>query len=1227
MRRSIECLCGSDNFSSDSESDGYYATSPKSISTTILPGDFHYNTTWPTHALEQIASFCPTYVNKLPPLGKSHKVDCCFMLADISGFTTLSSALCTQGKVGLDQLRLITNESFANFVRIIYSHGGEVVEFAGDALLCIFLPDSRESSLEKCSLRAIQCGVCITKCIMDGTQTHVAISNGQISMAFVGGYNRKQTYIMNGPFLDNVAACINLAAAKEIVVTANVYAVVQDSVVVESIGEGGDYYRITSCTPLRENMERFCRSPVFNLPGGCTQEDVESCVPAPAAEAIRCHALDGLAEIRNVTTLFLRLDSFSSADCEDVRELQPFFYAMQRCLDECGGFMRQFVVDDKGCVLIGLWGVPTATHAANCSKALRCAVMMKNEALFQQHLVSIGITTGSVYCGTVGTDYRRDYVAIGRSVNLAARLMSKANGRIIIDKNTHSKIPLDLSPHLVPTEEMRLKGIPRAKRYFSYTSSQTPPPYSADVREDYTLGIEGFARRRLNAVLDVVGTTGHVHTVSRSYSNPRDTIRQHVNSSEIYSRSSSVTTDGTFGRTQSQCSETVSRTQSHCGDVSPVHSLSNATDISRSNTSEASAPGNIRDLSQLADLAPRPSDISHSYSATSDASTVDLPICVSRPVRHAFGGEVCPPTEVFIIKGISGSGKTAILNHFIHRVKSVESHVHKAYQRDVVFVSLRSEDDATQWSAIRKIFYSLLAVMNDSNVQCEKANIVNVISLAFSGRKNAYISSTVFPILKSVLDLKWSWESDNQATIRRSCTQLFESTPAEVVGQLFFYMLSAGVAVLAVDDAHFMCRSSWEAMTHLCRMGSSAMLVLTVRINGTSATSLLSRSMDHQCSGENTALSGSAHSHDRSPSSTRSRSPANSLNDMAMGSFFENDEESLTCDSLLQLSHGSPAKMAHKGSASSLKTPARHSVEYSRFCSSVQTGCLHKLALRPLNQRIISNILQNEGFSNVSSHAVHAILSVSRGNPFLLWKIIDYCHESQHTDIDDIISSMADNSLIVTMLERVPHIARSILKTASIIGEEFHVTLLGEVIPDEVRPSMERVLQILENKGFLITLFDDVMAFSSDLMRKFAYDLVPPSDAKSLHASVAAAIVKLYNNSTSHSLSLAYHYVHSGHPSPHRETFHACCQAVNVCLAQREVESVLPFLDGAFKHYCGQSQLNDLMDLTTKAIRMTRSKLIDVKLSETSLESPLLKSLLDKLNEISAELRRKGGMW
>ena len=72
-----------------------------------------------------------------------------------------------------------------------------------------------------------------------------------------------------------------------------------------------------------------------------------------------------------------------------------------------------------------MWGVPCFTYPNDCSRGLFAAVKLSQRAADVGHRVSIGLTTGNVYCGCVGSVHRRDYVGIGDTVNLAARLMGK----------------------------------------------------------------------------------------------------------------------------------------------------------------------------------------------------------------------------------------------------------------------------------------------------------------------------------------------------------------------------------------------------------------------------------------------------------------------------------------------------------------------------------------------------------------------------------------------------------------------------------------------------------------------------------------------------------------------------------------------------------------------------------------------------------------------------------
>ena len=204
-------------------------------------------------------------------------------------------------------------------------------------------------------------------------------------------------------------------------------------------------------------------------------------VPVPVLAALRYDTFDNLGELRNVTTMFLSLDSYSSDAHSDPTTLQPFFLLGQQALHMTGGFLRQFLVDDKGCVFIAMWGVPSFTYANNCSRALNCAVSIHRSASQQLDFrCSIGIATGNVFCGTVGATERCDYAGIGTDVNIAARLMGKARGRILVDHRTHGNLNAEAQAMLQSAEAMQLKGIDGPMTPFCFASESIPPLASID---------------------------------------------------------------------------------------------------------------------------------------------------------------------------------------------------------------------------------------------------------------------------------------------------------------------------------------------------------------------------------------------------------------------------------------------------------------------------------------------------------------------------------------------------------------------------------------------------------------------------------------------------------------------------------------------------------------------------------------------------------------------------
>lgn len=99
---------------------------------------------------------------------------------------------------------------------------------------------------------------------------------------------------------------------------------------------------------------------------------------------------------------------------------------MTSALHQCrahGGSVRQFIVDDKGCVLILVFGLDASLEAA--SQAVRTTVELLRSLEQQGVRACAGVASGRCYCGVIGNDVRCEYTVAGDVVNLAARLMGR----------------------------------------------------------------------------------------------------------------------------------------------------------------------------------------------------------------------------------------------------------------------------------------------------------------------------------------------------------------------------------------------------------------------------------------------------------------------------------------------------------------------------------------------------------------------------------------------------------------------------------------------------------------------------------------------------------------------------------------------------------------------------------------------------------------------------------
>ena len=81
---------------------------------------------------------------------------------------------------------------------------------------------------------------------------------------------------------------------------------------------------------------------------------------------------------------------------------------MQRVILKNKGYRRQFLVDDKGSTLICVFGVPPFAHEDDAYRAVKTALEIGHELRNINLINTMGVATGSVYVGSVGSPKRQE---------------------------------------------------------------------------------------------------------------------------------------------------------------------------------------------------------------------------------------------------------------------------------------------------------------------------------------------------------------------------------------------------------------------------------------------------------------------------------------------------------------------------------------------------------------------------------------------------------------------------------------------------------------------------------------------------------------------------------------------------------------------------------------------------------------------------------------------------
>ncbi len=376
-------------------------------------------------------------------------VDGTIVYVDISGFTKLSEALATHGKIGAEELAAAIGNCFSPLLDIAYANGGRLLKFGGDALLLLFTGPAHEARGCRAAFEMRATLRVVGRLTLLGHRVVLRMSagihSGRFDMFLVGGSHRE--LVVAGPAASATVKMESVAEAGEILVSPSTASALAESDLAGA-KQGG---RLLRRAPSVEEALPTGFDPVG--PGG----DLAGCIPSAIVDALLGTSHE--PEHRRVVVAFVHFDGIDAMVSEGgpgvaVEYLNRLVTDVQDAVDTQEVTFLGTDIDYDGGKIILVGGAPSTSGDDEHRMLLALRQVMERA---RTPPVRVGVNRGPVFAGDIGPSYRRTFTVMGDTVNLAARLMAKAApGHILATPEV-----VDLSSSIfevAPVEPFMVKG-------------------------------------------------------------------------------------------------------------------------------------------------------------------------------------------------------------------------------------------------------------------------------------------------------------------------------------------------------------------------------------------------------------------------------------------------------------------------------------------------------------------------------------------------------------------------------------------------------------------------------------------------------------------------------------------------------------------------------------------------------------------------------------------------
>ncbi|MEM9837417.1 MAG: tetratricopeptide repeat protein, partial [Bacteroidota bacterium] len=183
----------------------------------------------------------------------------------------------------------------------------------------------------------------------------------------------------------------------------------------------------------------------------------------------------------------------------------------------------------------------------------------------------------------------------------------------------------------------------------------------------------------------------------------------------------------------------------------------------------------------------------------------------------------------------------------------------------------------------------------------------------------------------------------------------------------------------------------------------------------------------------------------------------------------------------------------------------------------------------------------------VHEEFLEVLLRATNSNPFYIEQLLEYFQENnllikdeEHWNLRDksIKLSNSINSILTARIDRLSEMVRETVKAAAVIGREFDIPVLTEVLRQEFAAmgsteDPQRILReqiAVAEQGRIWSAMNELRyIFRHSLMREAAYSMQLNARLQQLHAQIAEAIERIYaDNIGEHFVDLVFHYEQAG---------------------------------------------------------------------------------------------------